>query len=261
MKPREASAPVPGESTALGEEYRRLLRWYPRRWRLDNEDAMLGTLLDNAEHEGRTHPTSDERAAIIRSAFAERFGRPLAGERLRLIPLSAGALLSVFYSCFIIWSPRTQYSGALGPFSNASVITCVLLVLAFLAGLFVRGRTANAFALLAAVTEIIIGSMALARPVIGPGAWEGPSLTTVVLFTGLALLGGASFRRGRALTAASLVVAAIVAATLVASFVAAELGTFSPVSIGLAVGAGLAILLAVVLLVSDRKHPSSARNS
>lgn len=35
--------------------YRRLLRFYPRRWRVVHEDAMVAVLLDEAEAEGRRH--------------------------------------------------------------------------------------------------------------------------------------------------------------------------------------------------------------
>jgi hypothetical protein len=52
--PRDAVVAAPSTSATaqdsrLGAEYRQLMQWYPRRWRLANEDAMLGTLLDQAE--------------------------------------------------------------------------------------------------------------------------------------------------------------------------------------------------------------------
>ena len=47
--------------------YRKLLRWYPREWRAENEEAMLGILLDVADHVGRTRPTrTDARGARTR---------------------------------------------------------------------------------------------------------------------------------------------------------------------------------------------------
>jgi hypothetical protein len=58
----------------LAEEYRRLMRWYPKRWRTANEDAMLGALLDQADGEGRPAPSRAERIAIARAGLAQRFG-------------------------------------------------------------------------------------------------------------------------------------------------------------------------------------------
>ena len=44
----------------LERRYRAALRWYPASWRRANADALLGTLLDRADHEGRTEPTPAE---------------------------------------------------------------------------------------------------------------------------------------------------------------------------------------------------------
>ncbi len=57
----------------LSAEYRRLIRWYPKRWRLANEEAMLGALLDHAEGETRDEVTAAERKAIIRSGLRRQF--------------------------------------------------------------------------------------------------------------------------------------------------------------------------------------------
>lgn len=37
--------------------YARLLRWYPRHWRERHGQALLGVMLDDAEHHGRARPT------------------------------------------------------------------------------------------------------------------------------------------------------------------------------------------------------------
>lgn len=67
--PKEAMLESP-----LGAEYRRLIRWYPRPWRLANEEAMLGALLDQADGEGRDEVTPAERTAIVRGGLGQRFG-------------------------------------------------------------------------------------------------------------------------------------------------------------------------------------------
>ncbi|MEO6115167.1 MAG: hypothetical protein ABIP33_02180 [Pseudolysinimonas sp.] len=245
-------AGLPSTSSALEIEYRKLMRWYPRRWRGENEEAMLGALLDQAEHDRRDHPTEAERSALRREGLAHWFGLPLRGQRLRLVPLIAGAALSVFYSAFIIWSPSTNYPGSIGPFSNPSIITCILLVIALISGLLVRGRVASVLALAAAAAEIAIGLAAAAHPTMGPSPWEGPSISTVVLFTGIAILSGLSLGRGWGLAAGSLLVLAGTAAMVLVSFVQAALGQFSTASIGLVVFVVAAVAIAIVLIVRHR---------
>ena len=58
----------------LEREYRRVLRWYPTRWRSANEDAVLGTLLERADDERRTSPARGELADLRKSAMVARFG-------------------------------------------------------------------------------------------------------------------------------------------------------------------------------------------
>ena len=246
------SASVP--ESRLSTEYRKLMRWYPRQWRLANEEAMLGTLLDQAESEGRQEATAAERSAIAKGGMVQRFGLPVRGQRLRLVPLTAGLLLSAFYAALIIWAPHTSYPGSLGPFANPSVVTCAILVLAFIAALLVRGRLASILALTAALIEIVIGILASMHPALGPNAWEGPSPSTVILFTGIAILGGASFQQGWMMTAGTLVVLAAVATALVVSFVQAAPGTFSPVSVLITVSIAFAICAAIAIFIMGRRR-------
>ena len=74
----------------LSAEYRRLMRWYPRHWRLANEEAMLGALLDQAESEGRQEPTAAERSAMAKGGLAQRFG--LSRRSSSPLTLSLGGL-------------------------------------------------------------------------------------------------------------------------------------------------------------------------
>lgn len=67
--PKDATRESP-----LSAEYRRLIRWYPRQWRLANEEAMLGALLDQADGEGRDEVTAAERISIIRGGLRRQFG-------------------------------------------------------------------------------------------------------------------------------------------------------------------------------------------
>jgi hypothetical protein len=58
----------------LEVRYRRALRWYPRKWRATNEDAMVGTLLDQCDAEHRTEPAPGELANLRLSGAAACVG-------------------------------------------------------------------------------------------------------------------------------------------------------------------------------------------
>jgi hypothetical protein len=58
----------------LENRYRRALRWYPKEWRVRNEDAVLGTLLDLADDELRTEPSRGELANLRNSGLSTRLG-------------------------------------------------------------------------------------------------------------------------------------------------------------------------------------------
>lgn len=56
----------------LEDRYRRLLRWYPRSWRAELEEVMLGTLLDAAEHRGDARPRPAEAWSLRVNGAGER---------------------------------------------------------------------------------------------------------------------------------------------------------------------------------------------
>ncbi|WP_375405391.1 hypothetical protein [uncultured Amnibacterium sp.] len=62
----------------LESRYRRLLRWYPRRWRTRDHDVLLGTLLDAADSRGRTRPSLAEAGSVVLHGLAERVDRRTA---------------------------------------------------------------------------------------------------------------------------------------------------------------------------------------
>ena len=71
----------------LEATYRRALGWYPKRWRAENEDAVVGTLLDQAEDEKRLRPTRGELPDLRKTGLLAHFafvGRALpSGVRTR----------------------------------------------------------------------------------------------------------------------------------------------------------------------------------
>lgn len=74
----------------LEQEYRAVLRRYPRRWRLQHEDALLGILLDQADAEARTRMTASERRRLVRHGLGLRLAPVLL---LALLVLAAVAAL------------------------------------------------------------------------------------------------------------------------------------------------------------------------
>ena len=72
------------ESAGLEGGYRRLLAWYPRSFRQEQEDEMLAVLMASAEP-GQRRPRWLERVDLIRSALTMRLVRAL-----RPAPVSQG---------------------------------------------------------------------------------------------------------------------------------------------------------------------------
>lgn len=63
---------------AHDERFRRLLRWYPRAWRDQNGDILLGTMLDDAERTGRSSPSVLTRLSAFSHGVGTRFNTRLA---------------------------------------------------------------------------------------------------------------------------------------------------------------------------------------
>lgn len=80
------------------QRYRDALHWYPRRWRRLNAEAMVGTLLDVAEAEGRDAPSRADLRDLRRSGLAARADVILPGpirDRVAAISLGAGTGLAL----------------------------------------------------------------------------------------------------------------------------------------------------------------------
>ena len=56
------------------QQYRRLLRWYPRSWRARHGEALLGIMLDEAEALGRSRPTVAQRWSAFLHGTGTRLG-------------------------------------------------------------------------------------------------------------------------------------------------------------------------------------------
>ena len=170
-------------SKDLREEYRRLLRWYPRAWRRRNEEVMIGTLLEDAHGAGRDHPTPADRRSLMRGGLLARATGSGRRSLVAVIALAAGTAFSIFYLSLIGWDPMHHYAGYVGPFTNPSIVIGVLLALALVFALTRMTGLAHLFAFAAAAASVLIGLLAWHF------SWLGPSLATIILFAGFAVLG------------------------------------------------------------------------
>ncbi|TFD64598.1 hypothetical protein [Cryobacterium sp. Hb1] len=85
-------------SAGLEAAYRATLRWYPRGWRVDNEDAVVGTLLDVADAEQRTRPQTAELLNLAVCGLLRRIDPVLpaqAREVASAVAFACGAALSL----------------------------------------------------------------------------------------------------------------------------------------------------------------------
>lgn len=86
------------ESAGLEDGYRRLLAWYPRSFRQEQEDEMLAVLMAGAEP-GQQRPRWLERVDLIKSALTMR-----VAHALRPAPVSQGwsRALAVFFGIQVV---------------------------------------------------------------------------------------------------------------------------------------------------------------
>lgn len=130
--------------SALEQRYRSALRWYPAAWRDHNADAMVGTLLDVADGEGRTRPRASELANLALHGISARLGRiptamPAAvRDRAATGALAVGAAVSLTAIIQLESSPSRTLgwlSGDMvtfGPFTSPAIIVYAVWIAAFL---------------------------------------------------------------------------------------------------------------------------------
>ncbi|RIX31075.1 hypothetical protein [Amnibacterium setariae] len=147
--------------TLLERDYRRQLRWYPKPWRTAHGDALIGTLLDEADDTDRfTMEPGEWRhfAAAGLEARLDRFAPRRVRDAAATVLLSAG--VGIALTTFVVesWAPwSTGEDGrirAFGPFFDAGPVLTALWIVALLSALVGRwsiGRVALLVSVLAAV--------------------------------------------------------------------------------------------------------------
>ncbi|ROS54498.1 hypothetical protein [Frigoribacterium sp. PhB24] len=195
----------------LEERYRRVLRWYPGRWRRSNEEAIVGTLLDVAEAEGRERPRRAEMLDLAANGLAARVTAVFpaeAREQAASFALATGVAWSLVY--FIVqdwmpWNPRAQASSLdpFGPFASAGVLVTALWVSSAVLVLMNRSTAARVSTLGASLLAVVlIASQTGSSPdyvVVHPS----PDRVTFVLLAGLGIIAAAGTQRRNRTTAAA----------------------------------------------------------
>lgn len=237
--------------------YRRLLRWYPVRWRLTNGEVVLETLEEHAEASGRSRPTQGEAWSLRAHGLAERVTPNVilvasgSALLLSLAPLAALWLGAVDESVVgLVARTVCQFLGAL--------LVCLSAGALMLRGGGLRPETALA-ATFGAVIAWTLGALAAASWSVGFNeADAGAARSWFGDATGLFLL-GAVVTGATALTA---VVAGvlrigprrILLASAIAVPGAVGLGVWAAIPAGMVVGA-VAVLATVALQL--RASPTS----
>jgi len=213
----------------LEAAYRATLRWYPRGWRVDNEDAVVGTLLDVADAEQRTRPQAAELLNLAVCGLLRRIDPVLparAREVTSVIAFACGAALSLTVLLVSYLGPLARQLVPpwwVGPSDPAGALPYALWLIAFVFAVAGHRRTARwtMVAVLASVAALVVVrtttqatyslpswvalafmfSLAVMALIASPLAWRGArgvasiaALAFAVFAGGAAVAGGFSGR-------------------------------------------------------------------
>lgn len=180
----------------LARGYGRLLLAYPRGWRREHGDEVLGVLMESGHAQGAGRPDRREAASLVGNGLLMRveslfaLWRRRTRERFALLALVALVALSVLGLAMgelTPWAAPPDYFGELGIVRTLGLGVPLALLPIGALGLVVGGRRRTAQGLLA-------GTAVLALALPGLSALTGigrPTLYYVSLVFGLALLGAA----------------------------------------------------------------------
>lgn len=135
----------------LSQQYRRALRWYPKRWREEHEEALIGVLLDQAEAQGRNRISRTDRRDLIRHGLRQSFTRPR---------VAIATALALILTAVLVWpvgtGPCHEVSDGL-TYCNGTQVSSVGIYLPYL-----PGGTMLATAILAFILAVGVGLFHLA---------------------------------------------------------------------------------------------------
>lgn len=87
---------------------RTLLRWYPRRWRLINEEVVVSDLLDTLDASPHPRLPFTERLALMSNGLIHRLAAALPADlraRIALNTFTLGLSFAMIYSALHVWAP------------------------------------------------------------------------------------------------------------------------------------------------------------
>lgn len=193
-------------STLDETPWRRALHAYPASWRQRHGEAMLGTLLDEADALARTEPTRGDRLALLRGGLAVRLGGwmpPAARDALATASAATGLALSVMFGVFSGFTVRMDWRlppEGQNPDLQASpgLVMAGLWAIAFVLILCGAARAARITLAATAVAGVGVYLVAQLDPLAGPRAITTATLTVLAL---IALLAPVRARVAAAVTA------------------------------------------------------------
>ena len=165
-------------SAALERRYRAALDWYPSSWRAKNGEAMLGTLLDEAEATGRDKPRLGDLANLAMHGLRAQLVRlslvvpARVRDRVSAITLATGfafALVMFVAAEWAPWAARGPWNGwiadwrpmggevpGFGPFASAAAGLYLLWIVAFVLAIVGLPRVASVTLILTLPTSAVI---------------------------------------------------------------------------------------------------------
>ncbi len=242
-------------SAALEGRYRSALRWYPSPWRAQNADAIVGTMLDQADADSRRAPLPGELRNLAASGIAtriERFAPHVVRDRIAAVALALGFTSSLIMFVFAEWAPfattgpwnnwtlpgevlyvpATLFeTSGFGPFASANVVVYALWIVGFALAMFRFSRTAAVVIALTIPVLIWINSLPRYDEVVSMRV----STLGFIILGGLALLVaiGRPVRVGRpaiGLTVAAALLATVAVLALNPPILNGRLWAYIPVS-------------------------------
>lgn len=270
-------------SAALEARYRAALRWYPRSWRAANADAIVGTMLDQADADKRSAPLPGELRDLAASGISARFERVaprVVRDRVAAFALAIGTAYAVIMLVASEWAPfaetgpltgwmfpddgpiyREYSTHGFGPFASVMVLVYALWITAFVLALLRLSKSAIAVLLL---TIPLLGWIRTLR--FDDIGVEQPTTAALIIVALLAVLAsvGRPARAGRvpllAITGAAIVVVTALLFVnghppIYEGRLSAAVGTFSVLN---APGYAVMLVAAGVALAITRRRAWSA---
>lgn len=254
--------------TSLEARYREAMRWYPRSWREANESAVIGTLLDAAEAEGRREPRRADLVNLAVTGAATRFG-VIVGYRGRGViaanAVATGLAYALTTTFTTSWAPLASimrigfFAPTFGPFIDLGPILAALWALAAIGAVVHKPlltRSASVAIVLATVGMEVVRTIHYTA-----GSLSQYSLVFNAALATVSLVGTIDRRRSFGILIAGWLATFIVIAIATDTLVAQSPNYLW--SIGPANAAGLTLALASVCLVAGAlanvKQPQTAK--